>query len=185
MIPKKSRPRSDRVIPLLSTESNARHLIPFEKSTRDNTRNTVPYITAAPCSPPHCTLPFPPHLLPDRLRRLGNNLDELAICLAKLLIALSGLLSHPVLANHYHASRSLCRARFTQLRTALDVDVRHVVVFAENGNVCNHVHGRDISGDDDNGRGVREGGASACSGGFAQRFYDFLDTAAESLGLGG
>ena len=124
-------------------------------------------------------------LLSDSLAGLANNLDKLAIRLDEFVVALSSLLAHLVLADHDYTGRSLCCAGLAELRTALDVDVGHVVVFAENGNVRNDVHGRDVSGDDDDGGGVGQGGTGACGSGFAQRLDDFFYAAAEGLGFGG
>lgn len=124
-------------------------------------------------------------LLPHRLARLAHNLHQLRISLCKLIIAFTRLLSHLLLANHDDARRTLSRARLAELRTALDVDVRHIVVFAEDRDMRNDVHGGDVSGDDNDRRGVGERGCGACGRRLAQSFDDFFYTAAESLGFGG
>jgi hypothetical protein len=127
------------------------------------------------------------HLLSDRLGRLGNQLLQLGIRLSKLLgiLVLDVLLvlGRSVPADHDDARGSLGCAGLAELCARLDVDVWHAVVFAENRNVRDDVHGRDVGGNDDNGSRVVD--VCARGLGFAQRFDDFLDTAAERLGLCG
>lgn len=60
------------------------------------------------------------------------------------------------------------------------------MVFAEDGQMRNDVHGRDIGSDNDDGERVRDvGGGGGRVGRFAERFDDFLDAAAERFGLCG
>jgi hypothetical protein len=155
------------------TIANAK-LHPFwtvHATCRQNIKSSHPRIS--PCTT----------LLPHCLSSLPNNLNKLPICLDKLVIAFRSLLARPLLADHDHARGPLRRTGLAELRARPDVDVRHVVVFAENGDVRDDVHGRDIGGDDDDGRGVSERGVRGF--GFAQRFYDFFYAAAERLGFGG
>ena len=79
--------------------------------------------------------------------------------------------------HHHHARRPLRLARHTQLRPALNIDVRDVVVLAEHGDMRDYVHGRDVCGEDDDadwigGRSGGGGGRGAPDG-----FDDFLDAA--------
>jgi len=122
---------------------------------------------------PHALLPHSLTCLPHQLLQLAKRLDKLGIDLASLPAL--------ILANHDDGSRALRRARLAELRAALDVDVRHAVVLAQHGDMGDDVHGRDISGDDDDGGGVgRVRGAR-----FAQGFDDFFYAAAEGFGFGG
>jgi hypothetical protein len=122
-----------------------------------------------------------------RLRRLSHQLLQLSKRLGKLfrvfVLDVLLVLRCPVFRHHDDARGSLGCAGLAELCARLDVDVGHAVVFAEHGDVRDDVHGRDVGGDDDNGDGVAEVGG--CDLGFAQRFDDFLDAAAEGLGLGG
>ena len=112
----------------------------------------------------------------------------------------------PLLALHYAAQRkrSTCAPSWPPWKPAsaaprtprrragaragrsarLDVDVRDAMVLAEDGDVRDDVHGRDVGGDDDDGGRVVDVGASRVLR-LAQRLDDFLDAAAEGLGLRG
>lgn len=57
------------------------------------------------------------------------------------------------------------------------------MVFAEDGDVRDDVHGGDVTGDDD--EAGESGVAGAGGGGLAQGLDDFLDTALEGVVLGG
>ena len=50
--------------------------------------------------------------------------------------------------DHNYARGALCLARHPQLRARGDVDVWNVVIFAEDGDVRDDVHGRDVSCED-------------------------------------
>ena len=80
MIPKEKPTPKRQSYPAIECKSTT----PDTSSILNNPRATVPrnmvppYVTAVTCSPPSPplhTLSVPSHLLPDRLRRLGNNLD--------------------------------------------------------------------------------------------------------------
>lgn len=93
-------------------------------------------------------------LLPHCLRRLCDQLLQVAVSLCELLciLVLDVLLGlgRPVSGDHDHTRGSLGCACFTKLRARLDVDVWNTVVFAQNGNVRDDIHWRDVGSDDDN-----------------------------------
>lgn len=126
-------------------------------------------------------------LLAHCLCGLGNQLLQLGIRLLELLrvvvLDVLGLLARPGLGDHDNGGGPLCCAGLAELCARLDVDVWDAVVFAENGDVGDDVHGRDVGGnDDDGGRVVDVGGVSRALR-LTESLDDFLDTTAEGLGL--
>lgn len=110
-------------------------------------------------APNHESHDRPVILLSDRLARLGYKLSQITVHLRELLSILRCvvlLLALALLGHHDYAGRSLCCAGLAELCAALDVQVRDVVVFAEHGDMRDDVHGRDVSGDDDDRGRVRD-----------------------------
>jgi hypothetical protein len=76
------------------------------------------------------------------------------------------------LGNQYARSRSLGLARLSDLRTALDIDVGNIFLFAEDGQVRQHVDGRDVGRDD-----------HQASGALADRLDGLFDASVDQLVL--
>jgi len=119
----------------------------------------------------------------DVLSQLQRQLVELLVRLGPLVVV-GRSLGTALGRHHNHASRPLCAAGSAQLGSARQVDVRNVVVLAENRDVRDDVDGGDVGGQDDNAGWEGVGDGWVAGGGLADCFYDFLDTALEALLLG-
>ncbi len=105
----------------------------------------------------HSIFRYKLHLNPSPL--LLHSLNETLIRLLPFLTPIFHLdiflplLRNNIPAHHDHTSRPLRHARNTQLRPAGHVDVWDTVVFGEDGDVADHVHGGDVGGEDDDADG--------------------------------
>lgn len=118
------------------------------------------------------------------LALLDDQLVELLVSLIPLIILGLTLLASGR-GDHDNGSRALGAASGTQLGARRQEDVRDVVVLAEDGDMRDDVHGGDVGGEDDNGRGRDLGGGRVGRGGFADGLDDFFDTTLEALLLCG
>lgn len=103
-------------------------------------------------------------LLAFLLRKFGQLLEGLAEVLAigilVDLLALAGRLG----GHHDHTSRALGGGRGTELGAGSDENVGDAVVLAQNGDVGDDVHGRDVGSENDNSRGSIDGSVGGRDG---------------------
>lgn len=116
-------------------------------------------------------------LLALLLGKLGQLLEDSAEVLAIGILVLASRLG----GHHDHTSRTLGSGGGTELSAGSDENVGNTVVFAQNGDVRDDVHGGDVSGKNDDRGGNIDGGVSGGDGGLAESLDDLLDTALERL----
>lgn len=120
------------------------------------------------------------HALSFLLGQLGQLLKDLAKVLA--IGTLVELLVLGRLGGHHdHTGWALGGGRGTEFGTGSDENVGDAVVLAQNGNVRDDVHGRDIGSENDDSRGNVDLDIGGGDWRLAESLDDFLDTTLERL----
>lgn len=121
---------------------------------------------------------------------LPGDLDQFLIDFAEvlavvlrivLLLALGGRLGH----GHHHARRAFRGGRVAELSSGGDEQVGNTVIFAQNGNVGDDIHRRDVSGEDDDATGDCDNFVGGGNGGFPKGLDHLLHTSLQALVDGG
>jgi len=123
----------------------------------------------------------------DMLTQLLGEFVELLVRLGPLLVLglRLTLLRSALGRDHDHTGGSLCAARRAQLRPTGQVDIRDIVVFAEDGDVRDDVDGRDVCGENDDSWWQSSGHGRVAWCRLADCFDDFFDAALQTFLLRG
>ena len=86
--------------------------------------------------------------------------------------------------EHDHRSGALGAGSDTEIGARADVQVRDAVLLAQDGEVHDHVHGRDVAGDDDEAGGVGGGRGGGPQGALLDGLLALFYAAVDGLELG-